>query len=201
MSRIAIGYLIILEYKRLFIAAELPVTARETVYQLGSRVLNNCDGGIAVKAVNMHITLKFLASVSEDNLDIISDGINNGASTFNSFSFEIDGKIDAFPNKKRARTVFSTIGEGKHELKLLHLSIEESLGRVSKQFRVWAAPNDFIAHITIARLRHPGDITYAINEAGTILPIRVECKSIALFESMLEPTGVRYTKLREFSLK
>ena len=187
--------------KRLFIAVELPPTAREAVHQLGSRVFNNFGDVRSIKAANIHITLKFLGNIFTDNIDLISDTISSAASSFNNFSFEIDGKIDAFPNKKRARTVFSAIGEGKLEFKLLYLSLEESLGRASNQFRVKAGPNDFVAHITIARLRHPGDITYAIKKAGMIPPARIECRKIALFESILDPGGVRYTKLKEFSLK
>jgi len=193
--------LIALKNKRLFIAVELPVIARKAVHQLGSRVLKNFDGARSVKAANMHITLKFLGSIPGDNIDLISDTIAGAVESFNNFSFEIDGKIDAFPNKKRARTVFSAIGEGKLEFKMLYLSLEESMGRASKQFGIRTGQKDFIAHITVARFRNPGDITYAIIEAGKILPIRIECKSVALYESILDPGGVRYTKLREFSLK
>jgi 2'-5' RNA ligase len=193
--------LIVLKNKRLFIAVELPPTARKAVHQLGSRVFNNFGDVRSIKAANIHITLKFLGNIFTDNIDLISDTISSVAASFNNFSFEIDGKIDAFPNKKRARTVFSSIGEGKLEFKLLYLSLEESLQRDCRQFGVKGGSNDFIAHMTIARVRHPGDITYAIREAGTIPLIRIECRSIALFESILDPAGVRYTKLREFSLK
>jgi len=193
--------LIVLKNKRLFIAVELPPTARKAVHQLGSRVFNNFGDVRSIKAANIHITLKFLGNIFTDNIDLISDTISSAAASFNNFSFEIDGKIDAFPNKKRARTVFSSIGEGKLEFKLLYLSLEESLQRACRQFGVKAGSNDFIAHMTIARVRHPGDITYAIKEAGTIPLIRIECRSIALFESILDPAGVRHTKLREFSLK
>ena len=193
--------MIALKNKRLFIAAEIPHAARKAVHHLGSRVLKDFDDARSVKEDNIHITLKFLGNISEDSIDLLSNTIAGAASSFNNFSFEIDGKIDAFPNKKRARTVFSAIGEGKLEFKLLYLSLEESLGRASSQFRVKAGPNDFVAHITIARLRHPGDITYAIKKAGMIPPARIECRKIALFESILDPGGVRYTKLKEFSLK
>jgi RNA 2',3'-cyclic 3'-phosphodiesterase len=188
-------------HKRLFIAVELTLAARKAVHQLGSRVFDNFGDVRSVKAANIHITLKFLGNIFTDNIDLISDTISSTAASFNNFSFEVDGKIDAFPNKKRARTVFSSIGEGKLEFKLLYLSLEESLQRACRQFGVKAGSNDFIAHITIARVRHPGDITYAIKEAGTIPPIKIECRNIVLFESILDPAGVRYTKLREFSLK
>ena len=194
-------YHISLENKRLFIAIEIPPAARKAVYWLGSWVLKNCDGARSVKEDNIHITLKFLGSTPEDNIDPISDAITGAALSFNHFPFEINGEMDAFPNKERARVVFSAIGEGRLKLKLLYLSLEESLERGCRQFGVKAGPNDFMAHITIARLRHPGDITYAIIKAGTIPPVWIECRKIALFESMLGTAGVRYTKLREFSLK
>lgn len=190
-----------MENKRLFIAAEIPVEARKAVYQLGSSVLKNCDDARPVKASNLHLTLKFLGNIPVDNIDLLNDAITDATLSFNKFSFVIDGKINAFPNKKKARTVYSAIGEGGTEFKLLYLSLEESLERDYRRFRIKNSPNDFIAHITIARLRHPVDINYAINEAGTISPMKIECKNIVLFESMLESTGVRYTKLREFSLK
>jgi len=193
--------LITLKNKRLFIAAELPPAARGAVYQQGARILRNFTDARPVKAANIHITLKFLGNILYDNIDLISDAISSAASSFNNFSFEINGEMDAFPDKKRARTVFSAIGEGKLEFKLLYLGLEESLGRACGRSGVKAAPDDFIAHITIARLRHPGDITYSIKKAGTIRPIRIACRKIALFESVLDHSGARYTKLREFSLK
>lgn len=200
-SRIYDRVLIALKNKRLFIAAEIPHAARKAVHQLGTRVFDNFGDVRSVKVTNIHITLKFLGNIFTDNIDLISDAISSVATSFNSFSFEIDGKIDAFPNKKRARTVFSSIGEGKHELKLLYLGLEESLQRACRQFGVKAGSNDFIAHITIARVCHPGDITYAIKEAGASSPIRIDCRNIALFESILDHGGVRYIKLREFGLK
>ena len=189
------------ENKRLFIAVELPVSVRKTVHQLGCRVLANCNDPRPVKAANIHITLKFLGNVPGDDLDQINEAISIAISPFNIFSFVIDGNIDAFPNKKRARTIFMAIGEGRLELKRLYLSLEECLGRICKGFDIKRSPNDFMAHITIARLRHTQDITNAIKKAGTIMPIRIECGKIALFESALDPAGVRYTKLREFSIK
>ena len=188
-------------HKRLFIAVELPCTVRKAVCQLGSRVLKNFSGVRSVKAANIHITLKFLGSISVDNIDLISDTISIAAASFNKFSFEINGKIDAFPNKMRARTVFSAVGEGRLEFKLLYLSLEEALQGACRQSGVKAGSNDFIAHITIARLRHPVDISYAIKKAGMIPPARIECRKISLFESILDHEGVQYTKLSEFTLK
>ena len=187
--------------KRLFIAVEIPATARKAVYQHASRMLENCDDARPVKAANMHITLKFLGGIPVDNIDLISNAITRAVSSIGIFSFEINGKIDAFPNKKKARTVFSQIGGGIRELRLLYSSLEEALGSVLEQYGVKAKPGDFMPHITIARLRHPADITYAISEAGNILPVRIDCKSMSLFESMLDPGGARYTKLGEFSLE
>lgn len=195
------GYLSALENKRLFIAVDLPLEIKETVYEFSSRVLENCDSVRPVKTANIHITLKFMDGVPADGIDIINTTVKIAVSSFKSFSFELDGKIDAFPDKKKARTVFTSIGEGRKKLKNLYLCLEESLERACSQFNIKAGRNDFIAHITLARLRYPEDITKAIRDAGSILPIRIKVRTIALFESILDPGGARYTKLGEFSLK
>jgi RNA 2',3'-cyclic 3'-phosphodiesterase len=190
-----------LENKRLFIAVEIPAIARKAIYQQGLKVLKNFNDSRLVKVNNMHITLKFLGSIPLSKICLISDSIAGAAAFFNNFSFVINGKIDAFPNKKKARTVYSGIEEGKLEFKMLYLSLEESLRRTCMRFRVAGGPNDFVAHVTVARFRQRTDISNAIDEAGMILPIRIDCKSITLFESILDPEGARYIKLKEFSLK
>ncbi|TET51958.1 MAG: RNA 2',3'-cyclic phosphodiesterase [Actinomycetota bacterium] len=190
-----------MENKRLFIAVDLPLEVKEAVYELSSRVLEDCDNVRPVKTTNIHVTLKFLGGVPADGIDIVSTAINHAVSFFKSFSFELDGKIDAFPDKKRARTVFTGIGDGRQKLKMLYLSLEDSLERACSQFNIKAGRKDFVAHITLARLRYPEDIREAIRDAGSILPFRINVRAIALFESILDPEGVRYTKLEEFSLK
>ena len=187
--------------KRLFIAVDLPLEVRETLHELGCRVLKKCDSARPVKTNNMHITLKFLGDVRSDDMNLLNTAISGGILSFKSFTFEIDGKIDAFPDKKRARTLFTGIGEGKQELQLLYLSIGESLERVCDQFNTRAGRKDYIAHITLARFSYPEDISEAIDEAGTIIPFRISVRNITLFESILGPGGARYTKLKEFSLK
>jgi 2'-5' RNA ligase len=190
-----------LENKRLFIAVEIPLEVREAMHGFSLNVLENCDTARPVKITNMHITLKFIGSVPEDCFDMINDTIKIAVSCFKCFSFELDGKIDAFPDKKKARTVFVSIGEGRQKLKELYLCLEESLERACDQFNIKAGRKDFVAHITLARLRYPEDIREAIKDAGSILPFRINVRAIALFESILDPGGARYTKLGEFSLK
>ena len=190
-----------MENKRLFIAVYLPMQVRETLHELGRRVLKKYDSARPVKAANMHITLKFLGNVPSCDIDQIYTAISGGIIAFKSFIFEIDGIIDAFPDKKRARILFAGIGEGKQELNVLYSSLEESLERVCKQFNTRAGRKDFMAHVTLARFCNPEDITEQINEAGTLIPFRVECKKVIIFESILKPGETRYTKLKEFSLK
>ncbi len=195
------GYLQAIENKRLFIAVEIPLEVGEEMYEFSSRVLENCDTVRPVKIANMHITLKFMGDVPEDGIDIINDTLKIAVLSFKSFSFELDGKIDAFPDKKKARTVFISIGEGRQKLKDLYLCLEESLERECSQLNIKADRKDFVAHITLARLRHPEDIREAIRDAGSILPFRIKVRAIVLFESILDPDGARYIKLGEFSLK
>ena len=180
---------------------DLPSYIKEAVCKFSLYVLENCDSVRPVKTTNMHITLKFLGGVPADGIDMIKTAIRVAVSSFKSFSFEVDGKIDAFPDKRRARTVFAGIGEGRQELKDLYLSLEGSLERVYNQFGIKASRRDFTAHITLARFRHPEDITEAVRDAGNIVPIGIRCKDIVLLESILDPGGARYIKLGEFSLK
>ena len=194
-------YFIALKNKRLFIAVEIPDAARKTVYQYASRVFENCGDVRPVKEAEMHITLKFLGSISGDNIDLLSNAIAGAVSSISIFSFEVNGTIDAFPSKKKAKIIFFQVGEGVRELRLLYSSLEGGLGSAIEQSKGKVKPDDFIPHITIARMRRPSDIIYTISEAGKILPVRIECKSISLFESILDSGGTRYTKLREFSLK
>lgn len=195
------GYLQAIENKRLFIAVEIPLDIREEMYEFSSRVLENYDTVRPVKIANIHITLKFMGDVPADGIDVIKATIKMAVSSFKSFQFELDGKIDAFPDKKRARTVFISVGEGRQKLKDLYLCLEEYLVATCSQFNIKAGRKNFVAHITLARLRYPEDIREAVRDAGSILPFRINVRAIALFESILDPDGARYTKLGGFSLK
>lgn len=187
--------------KRLFIAIDIPFQVKENLHNLASRVLKDPKNTRFVKAENIHITIKFLGSVPIKSINKIEDAISTGTGSLKSFSIKINGEIGAFPRKKRARTVFAGINEGKRELESLYMNLEEALEEICTKLGIKAGRKDFKAHITLARLHNPEDIEEAVNKAGILEPVEIYCKSIVLFESILNPAGVRYTKLKEFSLK
>ncbi|MDI6815858.1 MAG: RNA 2',3'-cyclic phosphodiesterase [Actinomycetota bacterium] len=175
---------------RIFIGLDLPGRLKGELFEVSNQLKATIEGARWVARDNIHLTLKFLGSITEEQLAETETALLSKAAAFNQFSFEC-GALGAFPNQKRARVLWVGVDRGEREFVELSMLVEDALeplgfARDDKPFK---------PHITLARLNPPKPVEQALRTVtetpyqGRNIPVR----GITIYQSHLKPTGVEYT--------
>lgn len=144
---------------------------------------------------SLHLTLKFLGSVSEDQVRRAKKAMD-ALTTVHGFTMDLYG-IGAFPSVARPRVIWTGIKQAE-EVKKLFDRIEDSLSDINREDR------PFSAHITLGRVKGTIDSTW-LEKIRNLWDGKTICSSAAgratLFQSMLSPRGAVYRVLYEVNLK
>jgi 2'-5' RNA ligase len=150
-----------------------------------------------VRADQLHITLRFLGEISDEQLDQVL-GATRDAAAGNPGTLRLTARgIGAFPDEHRARIVWVGIAGQVAGLKALQRSLENQLA--ARGFR--RDERSFTPHITIARLRKPGPLpvelqAFAVRDFGSW-----QLNALQLIESRLSPAGAQYLLRHEVPLE
>ncbi len=186
---------------RAFIALELSPQLRESL----SSLMKDLKGprGIKGKWVppeNIHLTLRFLGEIREEQVEAIGKLIEDVARDSKPFSLSLEG-LGAFPSSFRPRVLWVGVKKGLELLEKMYNQLEEGL------FKLGFPPNDkaFKPHLTLARFKNPDlEVRRRVHAACKEMEDRpwgeMEVKSIILYESVLSPQGARYRKIKEVPL-
>jgi len=177
---------------RAFLAVHPPEEVLEAVAGSVASARESRAGPRWVGREQWHLTVQFLGRVA--SLAPVVDGLA-ALSAFPAFTLRLGGG-GAFPNARRARVIWigaTAGGERLAEVAGVVAGILGPLGYEADQFR---------PHLTVARLRVPGDVSSALAALGRdpVGPdFRVE--EVILSESRLSPRGPTYTALARFPLR
>jgi RNA 2',3'-cyclic 3'-phosphodiesterase len=186
---------------RAFIAIELPQLIQEKLGQAIVRLQEGSPRAVRwVAARNIHLTLKFLGNVSQDNLTQLTRVIQNEAQRYKPFEIRAGG-LGAYPNKFHPRVIWVGI-DAPPSLTEIQRGIDRETERLGYQ----CEDRDFSAHLTLGRVsQHAGPqevkqiaellAQTTIGDLGT-----VQVKSLRLFRSDLQPGGAVYTPLFDAQL-
>jgi RNA 2',3'-cyclic 3'-phosphodiesterase len=141
-----------------------------------------------------HVTLQFLGPV--EALAPVVDGLSAAVAGLEPFRFRLGGS-GAFPNPRRARVVWIGAQEGAGLMAGVAAAVTGALAPLGYE----AETRPFRSHLTVARLRDPGDVAPAlavlgdgpVGETWTV-------EEIVLYQSRLSPSGSRYSVLAELPL-
>lgn len=175
---------------RAFAAVEVGKEIQEYVYEAARRI--NLPGVKAVEKHNIHLTVKFLGSVSFDVLkDIVLD-VSKSLKGVEPFTLTT-GKAGCFPSERQARVFWFSVEEGSTELK----EIFEKVEKVCRLHGIPSENREFHPHITALRLKKPANLSSFVEEINKSYNIKhkVKVDSIVFFKSTLTPKGPIYTKL------
>ncbi|MFN3427869.1 MAG: RNA 2',3'-cyclic phosphodiesterase [Candidatus Thermochlorobacter sp.] len=182
---------------RLFVGIFLEVSLREAVTHVCNALSEACPSmQAAVKWVqpeNLHLTLKFLGSVSPEKLPALTEALHEAA-TVGAFDIALC-EFNAFPCLAHPQILWIGVGEGAPYLANLAACIDDRLTAVGfpKETR------KFAAHVTIGRVRQGYRLSGLARAAQTLKPVKLgrqHVDSFALIESRLTPSGSLYA-LRE----
>ncbi|MFN8383260.1 MAG: RNA 2',3'-cyclic phosphodiesterase [Anaerolineales bacterium] len=188
---------------RAFIAIDLPDQLQDALEKQITRLRQPLGDELVrwVPTQNMHLTLKFLGTISASHLEFLKQLITQTVESHAPFDMQING-IGSFPNSKQARILWAGI-HAPAELSSLQKSLEAGTTRLGYE----AEERPFSPHLTLGRVRQNIDqtgmqkirTTLASIQLGNIGSARVD--SIHLYKSELHSNGSVYTKLFSATLK
>ena len=187
-----------MESLRSFVAIELPEEVKDALKRLESG-LKLKEPGLVARWVNpggIHLTLKFLGDISQDNVAGIVEVMEQAAREVTPFRLEMAG-LGVFPDLKRPRVAWVGLGGEVDNLLRLQRLIDSGLARMSFARERRA----FTPHLTLARLRDGvssqergrfGELIASSRfEAAPVFDVH----SISLMKSTLTSSGALYDRI------
>ena len=147
-----------------------------------------------VEPQNIHITMRFLGSISPSMVDKVYEAMKKVK--FTPFNTQLRG-LGVFPSLNYPRVVWAGLTEGVEELKSIFSQLEPQI----RALGFAADAYGFSPHLTIARVKSGANkqrlaelvTKKADYEFGTI---KADC--LRLKKSQLSPKGPTYSTLREY---
>jgi 2'-5' RNA ligase len=182
------------ELIRSFLAVEVPADVRAEVARLLGSLRGKPGPGVRwVKPDVMHLTLVFLGEVPAGFVRSADERLAQALPPLPAFRCRLAG-LGAFPNPNRARVAWVGVDTGRDELVALQRTASAALARIGYQ----PERRPFSPHLTLGRLREPGDVATLV--AGPFQSTEFGVERVVLFRSVLRPQGPEYTELHEYRL-
>jgi len=182
---------------RAFVAIELNDEVRRGVGRIQDKLSVSGADVKWVKPKNAHLTLKFLADISETDADSIKgflDEIAEGTPAFKTaFSH-----LGFFPNDRRPRVLWVGISEGADDLKVLAGKIDDKIATLG----IPKEKRGFSPHLTLGRIRSGKNLNELLSLVGSSKEYEageLVAGEIHLIQSVLSGSGPTYTKLHTAS--
>jgi RNA 2',3'-cyclic 3'-phosphodiesterase len=176
---------------RTFVAVFPPPAIREALF----RVARDLPASKAFRLIGpekLHLTLKFLGNVAEDDLSRVAQALEPLRERHEPFEVSISG-FEAFPSERKARILWAGVGEGSEPLRAVALSVEDLLepagfGREQRPY---------VPHLTLGRAR----VRQAKLDGASVSPpaLRFTLSGVDLVESVPGEGEVTYSVLETYS--
>ena len=179
---------------RLFIAVFPPPETQNAAYRAADPLRPGHDAVSWVKKENLHYTMRFLGEVDDAAAAQAAAAMREAAASHAKFAATLGG-FGAFPSAKRARVLWIGMLQGADLMRLLAGTLDGSLEKHGFE------PSDerFEPHLTLGRVRVPGDWTARLVDAPTV-EARFQVDRLKLVKSVLSPGGSRYETIEAAAL-
>lgn len=176
---------------RVFVAIFPPPEVQSTLLRAAQDA--QITGNIRwVPRENVHLTLKFLGDATSDELEGVRDALEKVARRHGSFRIQPSG-LGAFPSGRKARVLWTGVGEGFSRLTAMAAGVEELLeplgfGRNLKPYK---------PHITLGRVRgRPASLP----DRSDVRAPEFTTRRLDLVESVLGADDATYENLESYPL-
>ena len=186
---------------RAFIAIQLSDDLKRHIGEVQAELKRRAfglDGLGWVRGEGIHLTLRFLGDIAEEQVEVLGTMLREIAAEMKPFALEARG-IGAFPNPRAPRVIWLGLHgtpESMASLRRMHARIED--GVVNLGFP--RESRAFAAHLTLARVRdrQSGAALAKVLEANQDRAVgSFTAVSVGLIKSELRPAGAVYTTLVE----
>ena len=192
-----------MELVRSFIAIELPADVRAGLASIEEKLKVRRHSFVKwADTESIHLTLKFLGSVSGETIPEIVEAMSLVAQPVSPFTLQIGG-TGAFPNWQRTQVVWVGVGGEMGRLATLQRELESALSPLG--FPPESRP--FSPHLTLGRLRErvtPEDRRRFGLWAQSVkfeASLSFEVNAVRLMKSQLTSSGPIYSELALVKLK
>jgi RNA 2',3'-cyclic 3'-phosphodiesterase len=175
------------ERARLFVALELPDSARVALAEWRASALFGLSGLRLVRPEDLHATLCFLGSRPAREIEQI--GAACGAVASEPPAESAFGEPVWLP-RRRPRVLAVSLDDSEGRLARVQATLSKALVAGG-----WYAPESrpFLAHVTVARVAK--DARIRAPELPALPAVAIECSRVTLYRSRLSPAGARYEPL------
>ena len=177
---------------RTFLSVPVPSTVVKLQKELKTVVNNHGAKVNWVRSDNIHVTLKFIGDMPEDDVDQIGNKIKDIIGSTQSMKFNIFG-TGCFPKKERPRILWLGINGDL-------LPLQTLVTKINAELELLGYPKEekiYIPHLTLARIKYPQkhtpDISSFLN--AEYEPIQLQINKIHFMRSELFFKGSVYTIL------
>ena len=183
---------------RAFLAIEVPDTLKQDLGALRDRLRESGTRASWVATENMHLTLRFLGDIAENDIEHLRIPVEAACATCPPIHLLING-AGAFPALRRPSVLWAGVQEASGALTELQARLESA----ARTIGLPPEKKPFHPHITLARIkdpRHPGDLPSLLEAEAHFAGGDFSTGHVSLFSSELTRQGAVYRRLREFSL-
>jgi RNA 2',3'-cyclic 3'-phosphodiesterase len=142
---------------------------------------------------NVHLTLKFLGDVSQEDLARVAEALEPLRERHDPFEAAI-AVFGAFPSPRKARILWAGVGEGADRLSALAQDVDQSLEPLGFEREGRA----YVPHLTLGRARGR-PVTLEATEVSPPVP-GFSVRRLDLVESVLGGAGATYSTLAAYPL-
>ncbi|MBI5969434.1 MAG: RNA 2',3'-cyclic phosphodiesterase [Deltaproteobacteria bacterium] len=188
-----------MERIRSFIAIEVPQTLQARMGEL-QRELKRTEADVKwVRPEGIHLTLKFLGSISLEDIEKLTLAITPVVVAWVPFEMKIFS-LGCFPSSRNPRVLWLGVDRGGPEV----LSLQKAIENKAAEVGFLSETKPFKPHLTLGRVRSAKGMNPLIqamekHKDAEIGSFRV--KEVHLFQSELKPSGAVHTKLRAFLMR
>jgi 2'-5' RNA ligase len=176
---------------RTFVAVFPPPRVREALFRAACDLPASKDFRL-IRPEKLHLTLKFLGAMSEDELGRVPQALRPLREGREPFEVSTSG-FGAFPSQKRARILWAGIGEGAEPLRALAQSVADLLEPAG----IGQEERPYVPHLTLGRARG----RQAKLDVASVSPpaLRFIVSGVELVKSVPVAGGVTYSVLETYS--
>ena len=181
---------------RAFIAIELPEAIKDRLADAGASLRQAGIKASWIKTGNMHLTLRFLADISEQDILRLSERLRVEYEGTESFTLNVEG-LGAFPNLRRPSVIWAGLSPLEGPLS----QVQEVAESAAREIGLEPDKKKFHPHLTLARIRDrrkAGDVAAEVERLDGFSGGEITVSSVSLFSSKLRPDGPLHTKIEEF---
>jgi len=181
---------------RTFIAIELPEPILAAIAMLSDRLRASHARVTWVKPENMHLTLRFLGEIDDENIRRLNTILSDAYRCMIPFTLSVRG-AGAFPNMRRPNVIWVGVESPGQSIEMAHLAAESA----ARAIGLPPEERAFHPHLTLVRIKDPREappIIDCLDRENDFNAGDFTVKSVSLFSSRLTPHGPVYQRLQEF---